>query len=75
MNVSIVLHERLYYKDFDVNESIQHNYYFFSYCIFISNFQFSQFNLQKTLPCVYEDSETNFGKFSGHNKRHKHGFI
>ena len=45
MNVSIVLHERLYYKDFDVNESIQHNYYFFSYCILISNFQFSQFNL------------------------------
>ena len=28
MNVSIVLQERLYYKDFDVNESIQHNYYF-----------------------------------------------
>ena len=36
MNVSVVLHERLYYKDFDVNESIQCNYYFFSYCIFIS---------------------------------------
>ena len=45
MNVSIVLHERLYYKDFDVNESIQDSYDFFSYCILISNFQFSQFNL------------------------------
>ena len=41
---SSVLHERLHYKDFDVNESIQENYYFFSYCIFISNFQYSKFN-------------------------------
>ena len=42
---TFVLHERPYYKDFDVNESIQYNYYFFSYCIFISNFQFSRFNV------------------------------
>ena len=39
------LHERLYYKDLNVNESIQCNYFFFSYCIFISNFQFLQFSL------------------------------
>ena len=63
MNVSIVLHERLYYKDFDVNESIQYNYYFSSYCIFISNFRFLQFNLSQTLCCVYVDGEKNFGKF------------
>ena len=32
-------------KNFDVNESIQYNYYFFSYCIFISYFHF------QNLPC------------------------
>ena len=50
-------------KNFDVNESIQHNYYFFSYCVFISNFQFSQLNLQQKLRCVYVDGEEHFGKF------------
>ena len=67
--------EHLYYKDFDVNELIQHDYYFFSYCAFISNFQFSQFNLQQRLPCVYIDGERNFRNFLGHNKRHKYGLI
>ena len=67
--------EHLYYKNFDVNELIQHDYYFFSYCVFISNFQFSQFNLQQALPYVYVDGERNFRNFLGHNKRHKYGLI
>ena len=40
MNISIVLYERLYYKDFDVNELIQYNYYFF---IIASLFQIFSF--------------------------------
>ena len=50
MNVSVVLHERLYYKDFDVNESIQCNYYFFSYCIFISKLLHLYFPLFRQSP-------------------------
>ena len=50
-----------------LNESIQCNYYFFSYCIFISNFQFSQFSLKQTLRCFYVDGERNLGKFLGRN--------
>ena len=40
MNISIVLYERLYYKDFDVNELIQYKYYFF---IIASLFQIFSF--------------------------------
>ena len=57
-----------------VNESIQYNYYFFSYWIFNSSFHFSQFNLYQTLRCVYVDSDRNFGKFLGRDK-HKYGLI
>ena len=71
MNVSIVLYELLYYKEFDVNDSIQYKYYFFSYCNFISDFQFSKFNLQQMLHCVCVDGEKKFGKYLGYNKRHK----
>ena len=44
---NFALHERLHYKDFDVNESVQYNYYFFSYCIFISNFSFRNLTCKK----------------------------
>ena len=59
----------------DVNESIQYNFYFSSYCIFILNFCFSQFKVQQTLRCVYVDGVKNFGNVLGHDKRHKYGLI
>ena len=50
-------------KDFDGNESIHYNYYFCGYYLFISNFPFSEFNLQQMLHCVYVDGERNSGGF------------
>ena len=63
-----VLHERLHCKDFDVNELTQYSYHFFSYCIFISYFQFSQFSQLTHVSLRLHNGERNFKKFLEYNK-------